>query len=148
MALHMQLEPALGQKLTELYTEMEKHPRIKILTNEFDSSLLMANADLCISFPFTSTTTEALSANIKSIWHDPGEHYRNTPYGQNTKAVTFGYRDLKTKVMEIKAMPPDTYKTPIPLDSNLLDPFRDGKAVDRFRDLLISGNEGNRTIRN
>jgi polysaccharide biosynthesis PFTS motif protein len=148
MALHMQLEPVLGQKLTDLYTEMEKHPRIKILTNEFDSSLLMANADMCISFPFTSTTTEALSANLKSIWHDPGEQYRNTPYGQNTKSVTFGYKELKAKVMEIKDMPSDTYKTPIPLDSNLLDPFRDGKAVDRFRDLLVSGNDGNWAIRN
>jgi len=138
MALHMQLEPLLGQRLVDVYNEMEKHPRIKILTNGFDSSLLMANADLCISFPFTSTTTEALSANIKSIWHDPSDHYRKTPYGLTGKAVTFGYQELKAKVMEMKDMESSTYKTPISLDSNLLDPFRDGKAVDRFRDLLTT----------
>ena len=136
MQLHIQLEPALGKKLVTLYKEMEKHPRIKILTNEFDSSLLMTHADMCISFPFTSTTTEALSANLKAIWHDPVEYYRNTPYGQNRKVVTYGYNDLKAKIIEIKDMKAGTFQNPISLDSDLMDPWRDGKAVDRFRDLL------------
>ena len=141
MQLHVQLEPALGEKLVLLYKEMEKHPRIKILTNEFDSSLLMANADMCISFPFTSTTTEALSANLKAIWHDPCGYYRNTPYGHNGNVVTFGYKELKAKIMEIKDMKAGIYQNPISMDSDLIvsdlfDQWRDGQAVDRFRDLL------------
>jgi polysaccharide biosynthesis PFTS motif protein len=138
MALHMQLEPALGKNLVNLYKEMEKHPRIKILTNDFDASILMAYVNMCISFPFTSTTTEALSVDLNAIWHDPNECYRNTPYGNNGSVVTYGYEELQTKVIEMKDMKTGIHQNPIPLNSNFMDPYRDGKAIDRFRDLLIA----------
>jgi len=40
-------------------------------------------------------------------------------------------------VLEIKRNPED-YQNPIPMNSPLMDPYRDGKAIDRFRDLLTS----------
>ena len=43
---------------------------------------------------------------------------------------------MKAKIIEIKDMKAGTYQNPISLDSDLMDPWRDGKAVDRFRDLL------------
>jgi hypothetical protein len=39
------------------------------------------------------------------------------------------------KLMEIK---PGAYQNPIPENSILMDPYRDGKAIDRFRELLHS----------
>jgi len=137
MDLHLKLEPTLGKKLVDLYKEMEKHPRIKILTSEFDSSLLMSHADMCISFPFTSTTTEALSVNKKALWHDPGEYYRNTPYGRNGSVVTHGYNELLRTVKKFANNDISSFDL-IPVESKCMDPYRDGKAIDRFSDLLTS----------
>jgi len=139
MDLHLKLEPILGKKLVALYKKMEKHPRIKILTNEFDSSLLMSYANMCISFPFTSTTTEALSANMKAIWHDPTGSYRNTPYGRNGSVLTYNYNELLKTVKKFVNNDISSYDL-IPVTSKCMDPYRDGKAVERFRDLLIDSN--------
>ncbi|MFQ5647372.1 MAG: hypothetical protein ACE5GM_10610, partial [bacterium] len=91
-----------------------------------------------VSFPLTSTTFEALSVNKPAVWHDPSGLYRDTPYGKVAGVTTHTYDELKTRVVEIKEMKPGTYKNPFPQDSPLMDPFRDGKAIDRFRDLLLS----------
>ena len=137
-SIHYTLDPILGPKLLEIYNEMDSHPRIKICSNQVDASELISVSDMVVSFPFTSTTFEALSTNKPAIWHDPMGYYRNTVYGKAGGVVTHSYQELKTKVMEIKEMKAGTYQNPMPMNSPLMDPYRDGKAIDRFRDLLTS----------
>jgi len=135
-SIHYTLDPVLGPKLLEIYNEMDSHPRIKICSNQVDASELISGSDMVISFPFTSTTFEALSANKPAIWHDPEGYYRNTLYGKAGEVVTHNYDELKTKILENKEKNPGNYKNPIPMNSPLMDPYRDRKAIDRFRDLL------------
>ena len=130
-------DPVLGPKLLTLYDEMAKKPNIKIYKEDNDASIFMSISDMIISFPFTSTTFEALSINKPAIWHDPLGYYRNTLYGKIGEVTTHSYDELKAKVLEIKSMQPNTYRNPMPIDSPLMDPYRDGKAIERFRDLLI-----------
>lgn len=137
-SIHYTLDPILGPKLLEIYNKMDSHPRITICSNQVDASELISVSDMVVSFPFTSTTFEALSTNRPAIWHDPAGYYRNTLYGKSGGVVTHGYEELKTKVMEIKDMNPGNYRNPISMNSSLMDPYRDGKAIDRFRDLLAS----------
>ncbi len=47
-----------------------------------------------------------------------------------------GYEELKAMVLEFKKIRPNAYQNPIPKNSPLMDPYRDGKAINRFRDLL------------
>jgi hypothetical protein len=135
---------------------MDLHPRI--ILNSFQSDInIMASVkkanknlldisvsevidlvDLVISFPFTSTTFEVLSINKPAIWHDPMTYYRNTPYGKIGGVVTHSFEELRGKVIEMKNTKSKAYQNPIPIDSPLMDPYRDGKAIDRFRDLLIT----------
>jgi len=136
-SIHYTLDPILGPKLLEIYNEMDSHPRIKIYSNDVDASELIAISDMVISFPFTSTTFEALSTNKPAIWHDPMGYYRNTLYGKTGGVVTHSSNELKTKVLEIKKIL-EGYQNPIPMNSTLMDPYRDKKAIDRFRDLLTS----------
>ena len=136
-SIHHRLDPVLGPKLLEIYNKMGSHPRIKICSNQVDASELMSVSDMVISFPFTSTTFEALSRNKPAIWHDPLGHYKETLYGKAGGVMTHSYEKLKAKVLEIKKNPED-YKNPLPVNSSLMDPYRDGKAIDRFRDLLMS----------
>lgn len=135
---HTRLDPVLGTKLLALYEKMDTHSRVKTFIDKFDSFVLISIADMVVSFPFTSTTFEALSVNKPAVWHDPLGYYRNTPYGNVGGVTTHSYEELKKKVLEIKDMKPGTYKNPIPVNSPLMDPYRDGKAIDRFRDLLVS----------
>lgn len=136
--IHTRLDPLLGPRLLALYEKMDTHSRVKTFIDKFDSSNLISIADMVVSFPFTSTTFEALSVNKPAIWHDPLGYYRNTPYGNVGGVTTHNYEELKKKILEIKGMEPGTFQNPIPMDSPLMDPYRDGKAIDRFRDLLVS----------
>jgi len=47
-------------------------------------------------------------------------------------------QELKIKFLEIKAMKPGEYQNPFPKNSPLIDLYRDGKAIDRFQDLLCA----------
>jgi polysaccharide biosynthesis PFTS motif protein len=136
--IHYLLDPVHGPKLLNLYNKMDSRPRLTICSNQVDASELISVSNMVVSFPFTSTTFEALSTNKPAIWHDPLGYYRDTLYGKVGGVVTHGYDELKTKVMEIKGMKPGYYDDPIPKNSSLMDPYRDGKAIDRFRKLLTS----------
>lgn len=137
-SIHYTLDPVLGPKLLETYNRMDTHPRIKICSNQTDTSELISISDMVVSFPFTSTTFEFLSINRPAVWHNPMGYYRDTLYGGIGGGVTHSYEELKTKVLEVKNMKPGEYRNPIPTGSPLLDPYRDGKAIERFRKLLVT----------
>ena len=136
------LDPILGPELLGLYKQMDSHPGIRTYNNQSDSSELISGSDLIISFPFTSITFEALAAGRPAVWHDPEGNYKNTPYGKIQGVTTNGYDELISKVKEIIVLKPGEFQNPIGERLPLMDPFRDGRAIDRFRDLLIGFKEG------
>lgn len=140
--MHYKLDPVLGPKLLNIYKEMDGHPGITTCSEGEDASDVISIADMVISFPFTSTTFEALSANRPAVWHDPMGFYKDTPYAKAGGVTTHNYDELKAKILEIKSLEPGQYRNPIAADSPLLDPYRDGKAIGRFRELLASAKDG------
>lgn len=136
--IHKFLHKVLGPKLIKLYDQMNAHQRITICSNEVDASDIISISDFVVSFPFTSTTFEAVSVNRAAVWHDPMGYYRNTPYGAAGGCVTHSYKELEARVLSLIESPQEPYINPFPLDSELMDPYRDGKAIERFRELLIS----------
>ncbi|MBF0522439.1 MAG: polysaccharide biosynthesis PFTS motif protein [Candidatus Omnitrophica bacterium] len=128
-------DPGGGGDLLRLYQKMSDHPRIKIFLNFSDATEVINFADMIISFPFTSTTFEALSFNKPAVWHDPQGLYKEMIYSQTPGVVTHSYEELKKKVEEVRS---GLWQNPFPLNSPLMDPFRDGKAIERFRKLLTS----------
>lgn len=135
---HQTLDPFHGPELLHLYNKMDSHPRISIFSNQADASELISVSDVVVSFPFTSTTFEALSVNKPAIWHDPLGYYKNTPYGKIKNVTTHCYEEMKARVLEFKETKPNGFQNPIPENSPLIDPYSDGKAIDRFRDLLVN----------
>lgn len=139
--LHSVFDPVLGHELLSLYNRMDAHKRMTTCSNQIDSSALISISDMVVSFPFTSTTFEALSVNKPAVWHDPLNCYKDTPYAKVGGVMTHSYEELKAKVAEIKNMQINSYRNPIPANSPLMDPYRDGKAIDRFRELLCLSKE-------
>jgi len=134
--IHFTFDPESGPKLMEIYEKMNSHPRIIFCSNQVDSSEIISVSDMIISFPFTSTTFEALCNNRPAIWHDAAGYYRESIFGKIAGLVTHDYEELKTKITEImeKTEKGETcIETP---DSPYMDPFHDGKAIERFRELL------------
>lgn len=135
--MHKFLDGALGEVLLSLYKHMEERKNIKICSNIKDTSEIISFSDMVISFPFTSTTFEALSVNKPAIWHDPLGYYRDTLYGRMVGVVTHSYEELRSKVLQVRNLGPKRYTNSIVKDSPYMDPYRDGKAIDRFRELLV-----------
>ncbi len=136
--IHRLFDPERSHALLELYEEMERHPRVEIYGDGEDASRLVSLSDLVISFPFTSTTFEALSVGKDALWHDPLGLYTKTPFARIPKILTHSYEDLKRRVMELKDSAAKGQKRESVQDPTLLDPFMDQNAIDRFRDLLVS----------
>ena len=133
---HQVIDPELSGRFLQLYEQMDRHPRIFILSNAFDTSDIISCADLVISFPFTSTTFEALSGERPAVWHDPLAYYKNTLWAQIGTVLTTSYAELKNIVQDMIAN--KTFKIPYEKleQYGLIDPFRDGQAISRFRKLL------------
>ncbi len=136
-AFHRKADPQNGPLLEEIYEALSKHPRVIVCRNTTDPSVIISLSDLVISMPFTSPTFETLSVDRAAIWHDPFGHHRNTVYAV-AGVTTHSIEELVEKIQTIKNISNNAWKNPIPPGSPLLDPFRDGKAIDRFRELLRS----------
>lgn len=135
-AIHFSLDPVIGPKLMELYNRMNAHPRIHFCSNQADASEVISVSDMVISFPFTSTTFEALCSNRPAIWHDAAGNYRESIFANIPGLVTHDYEELKSRVDEIMVKSKKGEPCSDIPDSPYMDPFHDGKAIDRFRDLL------------
>ncbi len=135
-SFHLFLDPIKGKELLELYEKMARHPRVSIASSELDSARLISVADVTVSFPFTSTTFEALSANRAALWHDPLGYYKKMIYAKNGGVMTHNFEELKEKILQIKSSPLPTVSFAWKGNPALMDPYRDGKAIERFRQLL------------
>jgi len=129
-----QLDPVQGRTLRNLYDQMDRIPSIVIKGLNADPATIMSESDMVISFPFTSTTFEAMSIHKRAIWHDPLGKYRRTPYGKISQVTTHDYEELRALIERVKVGKEDL--NPFFPNSPLIDPYRDGRAVERFQTLL------------
>ena len=136
--LHLRLAPKLGGRLLEVYDELNRMANVQVLAREVDASALMAAGDAVVSFPFTSTTFEALAADRPAVWHDPLQRYRHTFWAEAGNVMTHGFDELAAWIDKVRAAGGGGYKNPIPAGSPLMDPYRDGRAIERFRQLLAA----------
>ena len=135
--IHKLLDSVYGPKLIEIYNMLNENPRVEFRSNEVSADVLISFADLIISFPFTSTTFEALGVKKPAIWHDPLGLYKDTTYARIGGITTHSYNELRAFIEQHKnnEMKQDVLKNLV--NSKVVDTFMDGKAIDRFKDLLI-----------
>jgi len=127
--------------LEQIYDRLATHPRCYFTGHDTSTSEVLSVCDLAISFPFTSTTAEALGAQVKAIYYDPNKKYLGSYYDRFPGLVAHGYRQLRERVEEL------LYNTTCHdyneyLETYIkgeIDPFLDGMALTRFRNLLCDG---------
>ena len=127
-----------GDAVEKILERLESHPRIYLPGYDVSPSELIALADLTISLPFTSTTLEALGVGSKSIFYDPSAKFLDAFNSQIPGLVAHGYAQLQTQVETLLYNTSEEYYQEY-LENQIrpiLDPYLDGMALTRFRDLL------------
>ncbi len=134
---HAKVTTRAGEILA-LYKRMDQHPRFCCVDWNSSTSEINAFSDLVISFPFTSTTFEAITYRKKALWHDAANKLRGTFYDRVPGLVCHSYSELLTRAQkllhETSGEEYDRY-----LDYHVkenIESFLDGKAIHRFRILL------------
>jgi len=123
--------------------ELAAHDRVWMPGFETNPSEVVAHADFVISFPFTSTTFEALGANIPAIYFDASGRFADAANSQIPHLVARGYEALNEATavaLRSSSRQPGSDERK-DYDFSVLDPFMDAKGLTRFRQLL-SGTTG------
>ena len=126
-------------ELARIYDSMEKNPRCVFAGHKLSASEIVAYADLIISFPFTSTTIEALGAKKKAIYFDAVNKYAGTYYDRVPGFVAVGYEQLLQRVGELlfKVSDREYEQFLARYVKGDIEPFLDGRGLSRFRELLV-----------
>ncbi len=102
----------------------------------------IAASDLVISFPFTSASVEALGARKKAVYYDAPDKFRGSFYDRIPGLVCHSYKELFNRVDEL-LFKVDKEEYDAYLDETVkgkIGPYLDGKALTRFRELLVNQN--------
>ncbi|MCM8787250.1 MAG: polysaccharide biosynthesis PFTS motif protein [Candidatus Omnitrophica bacterium] len=133
-------------EIISMYEKLENHPRCFCVKGGeekwVNSSEIIAFSDLTISFPFTSTTFEALSARKRAIWYDANDKFRETFYDAIPGLVCHNYTELLYRVNELLFnISDEDYNRYLELYiKGKLESYLDGKAISRFREFLVHKN--------
>jgi hypothetical protein len=102
----------------------------------------MRVSDLTVTYAFSSTAVEALSARRKAIYYDPAGRFRVNFYDAIPGFVAHGYEELKLFVKKMLNMSENEFNDFLEVwGSPRIEDYRDGKAKNRFRELLIRGSK-------
>jgi hypothetical protein len=127
--------------LVALYAKMAAHPRCFFTGFEVSPSEVSAICDLTISFPFTSTTVEALGAGAKAIYYVPNDIFSGSHFEKIPHLVVRNYPKLRETVNTLlHDTSDDEYSQYLQrYAKGQIEAFVDGKALTRFRQLLCGG---------
>lgn len=124
-------------KTRAAYDELARHERVLILPPQESPSELMALSDLVVSFPFTSTSFEALAAGRKALWFDATNKFRGTFFDAVPGLVCHDAPALKARCAELLACGDASWKAFIAERvRGTIEPYCDGRALTRWRELL------------
>ncbi|MBI3954329.1 MAG: polysaccharide biosynthesis PFTS motif protein [Chloroflexi bacterium] len=129
-----------GGRLEALYAELEAHERCCFIGPRASGAELIACADLTVSFPFSSTTLEAVGARRRGLFFDPNSKYPSSYFNRVPGLVARGWTELSRRVDELLAMTDAEYGAYLERHvKGDLDPFLDARGLSRFRALLTGG---------
>jgi hypothetical protein len=114
-----------------VYDELIAHPQCVSYDFKTPRAELIVTGDLVVAYPFTSPVVEAICAGVPSLYFDPTGAYAGSYYYRLGLAVG-GYDALSEKIERYVGMS-DRQRFDLSRDQlPALDPFCDGKAIERF----------------
>ncbi|MBU0604984.1 MAG: polysaccharide biosynthesis PFTS motif protein [Candidatus Omnitrophica bacterium] len=139
MAIHIHTD-SRPQDLIAAYDRLKLHARCYAADKKDSPSEIIAFSDMVISFPFTSTSFEALSARKRAVWYDASGKFKNTFFDAIPGLVCHDYKEMFERVSELLLRMADADYDHY-LDSQVkgrVESYLDCKAITRMRKLLNS----------
>lgn len=121
------------------YEKMKRNSKFYFLEDLHDPSVVNAVCDLNISACFTSTLNESLGYRKKAIYFDAVNNFRGCYYDCFPNLVAHTYDEL-IKLVDYWLYEVTDKEFSDYIDKYIkaeIDPYADGKATTRFRELLI-----------
>ena len=128
-----------------IYEKLKKHERCIFIARYDKEGIsapeVVARSNLVISAAYTSPTGEALGAKVKAIYYEPGGHHIGKKYYLNRipNLVAHNYGELEQLInywlYEVTDEEFENFLKNYVKDE--MDPYLDGKALTRFRKLLM-----------
>jgi len=118
--------------------ELRRHPRCYLTGYQGDPSEIIAMSDLTITYALSSSTVEALCAGKKAIFFDPGNRWSGCYYDGIPDFIAHSYDELKRLIQKwLYETTDEEYRYFLnTYIKGEMDPYMDGKAITRFRELL------------
>ena len=135
--------------ILQVLTALENHPRCYCISRDkerwISPSEMIAVSELTISFPYTSTTFEAIAAGQKALWHDATGRLKDTRYAKVKGLVCHSYIELYNAVDRLLLNTSnDQYRVYLEdYIKNNIESYLDGKGIERFRDIVTSETNSN-----
>jgi len=131
-------DPVELQEMKKILCRLDAHPRCYLPGQATSASELIAFSDLVICYPFTSTGVEALASSVMALYYDPTAKFRKTYYARIPGLVVHDYTHLRHRVDEIlyRLSRGDYDRFFDKYVKGDLEPYMDGRAITRFRNLL------------
>lgn len=129
-----------SKEMLAWFRKLEGHPRCYLPLRDMSTSEAIAFSDLTISFPFSSTTFEALSARKKALYYDASDKFKDTFYDKVPGLVCHNYEELFNRTKELLFDIGDVEYNKY-LDNFVKEKIGlnfDGEALTRFRQLLTN----------
>jgi polysaccharide biosynthesis PFTS motif protein len=121
--------------------KLREHERVYSTGPNGDPAEMIMLADFVITYAFSSTTNEALGARKKAIFYDPTGDLKGAFYEDIPNLVAYEYDQLnaltKKWLYEISDREKEEFQEKYIRDA--IDNHLDGKALQRFKELLIAG---------
>ncbi len=132
-----------SSELASIYDRLGEHPRCFFAGYDSSSAEVSALCDLTISFPFTSTSIEALGAGAKAIFYLPNAKFSNSYVSKTPDLAAYQYEALCALVEKLLFNTPDAeYQNYLEkYIKGEIEPYLDGRGLTRFRQLLSESAE-------
>lgn len=123
----------------KILNELAGHLRCYVAGDNGDTNKIMIMSDLVVTYAFSSSTLEAIASGKRAIFYDPAERFKGYYFDRIPEFVAHGYDQLNRIAGKLlNDVSDDEYKKySDKYFKGTIDTYMDGKAIDRFRRLLI-----------
>jgi len=128
-----------NKEYSDVLKKMRNHPRVYLSGVDGDQSDIINVSDLVVTYAYSSCTVEALGARKRAIFYDPLGKLYNYYYSAIPDLVAHNYNELKTLVHKLvyEFSDADYHSYLDNYVAGKIEDYLDGKALFRFRELLV-----------
>lgn len=142
-AKYMFSSPKSGCHLLEIREKFGALPNVALVNDGTDPTEIIAMSEVVVTHCFSSPTADALSSGKKAFWYEPCDKNVGTIMDRVGGVTVRGRERLEERLKQLAPFgaTQDRTSNNNAMFKKCIDPFMDGKALDRMRAMLSADAE-------